>query len=289
IITCFPDGWHEKSKNSDPTDILDSMIHDASRIQSPSALAEAIVNKCLTAYLDPINNTDEEKQVLELYNKAIGKLADAEASRFQQFSDQVKLERESTHESKQQELDISEDITLLEQIKDIRDELNIFLVIFSDQEKVLGDLCKFRLWKDQILSSASPPDGEQYLFYSSQRITRAYIAEVKRMDKRAEETSKALKDLLDLKQKQANVKEARWAREQAFEATRQGNTLVVFTLVTIVFSPLSFMAAFLAIDIKEFPKTNGDMDLDFVLKYIFSISAAIVLPLVLLAFTVNDL
>ena|ERR1700760_3030966 len=41
--------------------------------------------------------------------------------------------------------------------------------------------------------------------------------------------------LLDLKQKQANLWEARSARAQAEETANQGNTLLLFTIVTIVF------------------------------------------------------
>jgi len=44
-----------------------------------------------------------------------------------------------------------------------------------------------------------------------------------------------LNELIDLKQKFSNVLEARWARTMAEETTRQGTTLMVFTIVTIVF------------------------------------------------------
>jgi len=41
--------------------------------------------------------------------------------------------------------------------------------------------------------------------------------------------------LLDLKQKYAGVFEARYARLQATSAVRQGHTIMVFTIVTIIF------------------------------------------------------
>ena len=44
-----------------------------------------------------------------------------------------------------------------------------------------------------------------------------------------------LKDLLDLKQQQANVLEARQSRKQAVIAAKQGKVVLVFTVVTIVF------------------------------------------------------
>jgi hypothetical protein len=41
--------------------------------------------------------------------------------------------------------------------------------------------------------------------------------------------------LLDLKQKQASVSEADYARQEAVETTSQGRIILVFTSVTIVF------------------------------------------------------
>ena len=81
---------------------------------------------------------------------------------------------------------------------------------------------------------------------------------------------------MDLKQKAANAWEAREARETTVAASKQGNvgnlhtvsfcaayklqTILVFTIVTIVFLPLSFMSSFFAIGIAAFPKddTTGE-------------------------------
>lgn len=42
-------------------------------------------------------------------------------------------------------------------------------------------------------------------------------------------------DLLDLKQKQASVSEALSARQEAQDTKRQGRTIMLFTIVTIIF------------------------------------------------------
>ena len=73
-------------------------------------------------------------------------------------------------------------------------------------------------------------------------------------------TFSQLEDLLDLKQKQANVSEARIARIS-------GNTITVFTVVTIIFLPASFMVAFLALPIAEYPKSDSNYKLSYVIKY----------------------
>ncbi|KAK1238071.1 hypothetical protein MKX08_002650, partial [Trichoderma sp. CBMAI-0020] len=93
---------------------------------------------------------------------------------------------------------------------------------------------------------------------------------VKKMNERAKNTNKALTNLVDLKQKQSTMIDTRTARLQAEESHKmalqsesQGRTLMVFTVVTIVFLPLSFIAAFFAIPVKEFGGDNI-LTLDFV-------------------------
>jgi hypothetical protein len=67
---------------------------------------------------------------------------------------------------------------------------------------------------------------------------------------------------------------------------------MVFTLVTIVFLPMSFMAAFFAINIIEFPhdSPNGGsgLHLRYVAKYMFGIGLGISIPLIAIAFFMSD-
>jgi hypothetical protein len=98
---------------------------------------------------------------------------------------------------------------------------------------------------------------------------------------------------LDLKQKHANAFEARFARDQAALTARQGQTIMVFTIVTIIFLPLSFIAAVFAINIDEFPHDAGPeqqqtMPFRFVAKWMFGIGFGVSIPLVILAFAVDE-
>ncbi|KAK3897541.1 hypothetical protein C8A05DRAFT_19717 [Staphylotrichum tortipilum] len=70
----------------------------------------------------------------------------------------------------------------------------------------------------------------------------------------AAKVESSIENLLDLKQKHANGWEARFAREGSEESQRQGNIILVFTLVTVVFLPLSFFASFFALDLDIFPR-----------------------------------
>lgn len=86
------------------------------------------------------------------------------------------------------------------------------------------------------------------------------------------------------------MRQAELAAQQAKETANQGKTVLVFTVVTIIFLPLSFMAAFFAINIKEL-KNDGDgkLPLGYVLKYMITISAAFSIPFIFLAFNQDRL
>jgi len=98
----------------------------------------------------------------------------------------------------------------------------------------------------------------------------------------------SLLNLLDLKQKQANAFEARFARDQAAGTVRQGQIIMVFTMVTIVFLPMSFLATFFDIPIVEFQREgDGDMTLGYVVKWTIGVGLAISVALIVVAFSVE--
>jgi hypothetical protein len=110
------------------------------------------------------------------------------------------------------------------------------------------------------------------------------LEDIERMEYQAERLYGRIRDILDLKQKHAIVVEARASRAQAEATHRQaaaaaqhGQTILVFTIVTVIFLPLSFLAAFFAININEFPHQNGNqqMPLAYASKWIFGLGLLI--------------
>ncbi|KAK4103317.1 hypothetical protein N658DRAFT_308880 [Parathielavia hyrcaniae] len=67
---------------------------------------------------------------------------------------------------------------------------------------------------------------------------------VRRLKADAETTHKMLLDLLDLKQKAASLHEAR-------SSTKQGRAVMLFTIVTIIFLPLSFFSSYFGQNVSE--------------------------------------
>lgn len=106
------------------------------------------------------------------------------------------------------------------------------------------------------------------------------------MDGQTASLYNGLMHLLDLKQKHCNALEARFAGKQAAVTAKQGQSILVFTIVTIVFLPLSFIASFFSIDIDRWD--NG-LTVGYVSKYIFGIGLGISIPLIVMALTLSEI
>jgi membrane protein YqaA with SNARE-associated domain len=89
---------------------------------------------------------------------------------------------------------------------------------------------------------------------------------------------------MDLKQKQANVSEARSSRRQAEATARHGRIILLFTVVTIIFLPMSFLATWFGMNAKGINE-GSELGLGFIAAIIFPISIAIALFALMLAFT----
>lgn len=66
---------------------------------------------------------------------------------------------------------------------------------------------------------------------------------------------------------------------------------MVFTIVTIVFLPMSFIAAVFAIPVRDFPHRDGTPSIPFsyVSKIMFGVGLAISIPLIAVAFALDNL
>lgn len=329
IVTSFPQRW-EQPKN-DPLNVLDGVIEDINSktrepVRSIYDLAIVITNRC-SGVFDRHRMGDEEFQFLDMFEASIGIATDRETVLFSRFnrasaqaSDWLKSHRklsrfararknEGTDATDRREermlswdceeeeplfvdnlLDIGQETDLLSEAKDIRDELNMIHTVLQHQQHVLADL------QEVICDIYHGQQRSQYeakkRFKEQQRTIDMHMKDIERMDKQAERIYSSITDLLDLKQKHANAFEARFARDQAAGTTRQGKIIMVFTIVTIIFLPLSFITSFFTIDMKEFPHApNGDsqLSLPYVAKYTFGIGFAISIPLILLALAVDDI
>ncbi|KAL8677445.1 MAG: hypothetical protein Q9186_006131 [Xanthomendoza sp. 1 TL-2023] len=295
IITSFPQRW--KQPKNDPLNVLDGIIEDMNSktrppVKSVHDLATVITGRC-SGVFDRHRLGDEEFQFLDMFESSIGQVTNKETELFMNFNEASKaaarwltcqrlkgnpqlLSKNSgendtirDHTFVDTLLDIGEETALLAETKDIRDELNMISMVLKHQTSVLEDMM------NALLDEAKGQHNQQLQ------------AEIR---KRYREQHK-LTHLLDLKQKHANAFEARFARDQAAFTGRQGQTIMVFTIVTIVFLPMSFIAAVFAIPVRDFPHEDGTPSIPFsyVSKITFGAGLAISIPLIAVAFALDDL
>lgn len=290
-------------------------------------LAMVITNRC-SGVFDRHRMGDEDYQFLDMFESSIGNATDRETMLFKEFNaasaqasqwlthhrrwhrsskllhyDPIAIakDRENAEEQFNAEelkrrpffvdrlLDIGQETDLLAETKDIRDELNMIAKVLEDQKHVLDNL------RDSILEiyhDEQKPQWEAKKRFKDQiKTIEVHLKDIDRMDRQAERIYKSITDMLDLKQKHANVFEARFARDQAAVGARQSQTIMVFTIVTIIFLPLSFIAAFFAINIREFPRTEQgtSLPLGYVSKYLFGIGLAVSIPLIAVALRLDDI
>ncbi|KAJ5819343.1 hypothetical protein N7474_004934 [Penicillium riverlandense] len=324
IVTGFPQRWDQpKNDPLNVLDGIIEDINSKTRepVKLIYDLAIIITNRC-SGVFDRHRLGDDEYQFLDMFESSIGIATDKETVLFNRFnrasaqaSGWLKNHRKlnkplrnsarslsghpadeddaaDNYDSENDEdqplfvdrlLDIGQETDLLAETKDIRDELNMIRTVLEHQKHVLAD------FQEVICEIYYAQHRSQYevkkRFKDQQRTIDMHLKDIDRMDKQAERIYHSITDLLDLKQKHANAFEARFARDQAAGTTRQSKTIMVFTIVTIIFLPLSFITSIFTINMKEFQNLN----LGYVAKYTFGVGFAISIPLILVALSVDDI
>ncbi|QDS71946.1 hypothetical protein FKW77_000869 [Venturia effusa] len=319
IVTCFPERWDQP--RNDPMMVLDGIVEDMNAktrppINSVYDLALLITSRCCGVFdRHKLDNVDF--QFLDMFESSIGKVTNQETKLFSSFNiasaqatkwlrthrrargsrlapgDRLKPgEREQDYDSEpvfvDKLLEIGTETKLLAEIKDIKDELRILDMVLQSQLHVLPGLADHIV--DELGGRNSPQGREIERRKREQlKLIEVHIKDLERMRGQATSVEASLAHLLDLKQKHANAFEARFARDQAQLTAKQGQTILVFTIVTIIFLPMSFIAAFFAIPFAEFSSTGSpSLHLSFVAKYMFPIGFAVSVPLVAVALAVDD-
>lgn len=134
------------------------------------------------------------------------------------------------HEFSDDLLNIHQEIKLLSEIKDIQDELNMLATVMGSQYAVLEDF--YQNIEDEIRTEGSRRSMEPVLkdlkrrHQEQMRLIQTYRSDIVKMHEQAGNILFSLTNLLDLKQKHSNALEARFAREQAIIAGKQGSCAI---------------------------------------------------------------
>ncbi|KAK0622068.1 hypothetical protein B0T17DRAFT_494506 [Bombardia bombarda] len=288
-------------------------------VSSAYDLALLIVDECSRVFFDRTKTNDRQPNLVELFTSAIRDLTYKQTAAFDQFliythlaSRDYKRERYIASDRSTQNtlLNINPEGKLLKEVKDIIDEIHIMMRIKEQQQAVIDSLVK--LVKKRLVPIARQAMAKQSLSYefeererhsfkelgekesqvAERTLTRAdqllldlkeRVAELRTLLQNAQQTSIALKDLLTLKQQQASVIEAREAVTQAQLTLKQGQSIMIFTIVTIIFLPLSFCVGLFGMNAAEF--NDGLLPLSTEFRFMFPISTGIILVSFLFAFS----
>ena len=163
---------------------------------------------------------------------------------------------------KQSNIDSEKDLIL--QIGDIREELSMIQGVLFEQEEVWRQFMKAKfpkLWSGPPEDKFSIPEkitGTMLNIMETLERPSAQLAKYKRyiarLDAEAERVQGFITLQLDLKSKHASLQEARLT-------TLMSAAVIGFTIVTIIFTPLAFLASLLALSTSEFQnhQTNSTL------------------------------
>ncbi|KAH6885412.1 hypothetical protein B0T10DRAFT_577100 [Thelonectria olida] len=224
---------------------------------------------------------EQSLDFLGVFRAAIGKATDEQTTYFRTFQKQLQPGSNNVIDPEMKR----NEVKLALEIADIIDELNSLNRVFEAQEDALYQA--IRTLPDnslrQTLESLVTEDIE------------SYKREVKRMTDDARRTKESLMDLLDLQQKEESLKEAHYAneqadaaRDQADETEAQSQILLLFTIVTIVFLPLSFFTSYYGMNVVELTGEQGNTNQGAVWRVMGPSSAGIIVALLIAAFFMYD-
>ncbi|KAI7785604.1 hypothetical protein LA080_006624 [Diaporthe eres] len=173
-------------------------------------------------------------------------------------------------------LDIGKEGELQGQIRSVVRDLQIMLHITKGQLEVLQ---KFERSILQFSRGMTTVNVEPLLTE-----VQNCIQDLEDMGRTAEGISTSLDYLISLKQQQVTVVQAWQSMKEAEDTRKQNVTLLVFTVVTVVFLPMSFISSVFGMNNKEIAGRDSPMTLADQFKWMMPISLSIVAITYYLAF-----
>ncbi|KAI0595650.1 hypothetical protein F4775DRAFT_568507 [Biscogniauxia sp. FL1348] len=278
ITATAEDSSQESTQNLLQTTLENMSYGDTkSRFERPTSVQsvmELVLRVATGSFMEksiPMIAAGSKKQIkkapIEIFRESIRDVADDETRLFRHFlaglrheASQAKSQTGPTRENRYHI--ISSETELLDQIRDIRDELHILKSLADDQDVV---------WKQ-----AFPPrhSGNQLQYYRSHTPIDVK-KDIEELLVEAETITNYINTLLDLRQAEYN--------------RTQANIVFIFTVITIVFLPLSFLSSLFALDVSSFPHKGDDLKYEgkWLFPIIFGVTAVVSIPTIAFAWNVN--
>ncbi|KAI7776077.1 hypothetical protein LA080_005851 [Diaporthe eres] len=207
--------------------------------------------------------------------------------------DEVKLNSSSIRarhkrEDEKAEKENRDNTSALLELRDIEDELSTLSHLFGEQEEQINQMMAIYSGSSTFSSPPtsppptasawgqpvnSPPENNStgtlplYMpplttngrFFLQEALNRlkSYRAQSKDMIERVKTTRQDFDKLLETVQRQAQIDEVRLSRQQADLASAQNRSVMIFTVFTVIFLPLSFFTSLFGMNTREWGGGNN--------------------------------
>lgn len=270
------------------------------RCENALDLAAFTVLHAITVMLDRTSHPDLE--VFRIFEEALGILTERMTSslkrfRMQTFRERIfsdsdsddpednrseSIKKRHRRELEQAERENRENTSALLELRDMDDELNTMKNLFSEQEDTIKDM-RDSYEKPEL--QAYTENGRQFLEEALKRL-QEYQKQVHDMIDRVDNTKKDYEKLQEMVQRQAQVDEVRWSRLQTELASSQNLSVMIFTIFTVLFLPLSFFTSLFGMNTKEWGGEDDNfMSLGVIGAISLPASAALIIGTLLAAFS----
>ncbi|PWY93166.1 hypothetical protein BO94DRAFT_616050 [Aspergillus sclerotioniger CBS 115572] len=295
VVTFFPnqEATTAEGKLYEQSNLYNSIYNElngdlARRFETAGDLASLIVLHAVTVLLDRTLHRD--LQILRIFEESISILTEIVTKSFKRFRNRGFNTRPADYNKNAEGRPMSaaerderdnkvarrnrEDLSTLLELRDIVDELGTILKLLEQQTTTVTTMTSYFEHKGC---------GKAFMKSALSRLDE-YRNQVLDMRENATLAQKAVENLLDLKQKQASVDESRLARWEAEVTQDQSRSVMVFTVFTIIFLPLSFFTSLFGINAREWSGTPENPTLGEMLYIAGPASFAIIIIALLIAF-----
>ena len=275
ILTSFPTSWSffDTEGLSDPLDVRRKITRNLNRrsfrrkMSTPSTLAAFILEQCVRNIMETSTIMKKRYRFVDQYELSINSLVGRQAEAFKKLWKGVRQESKGTGDDV---FDAFDEFRMYQEAKDIEEELQMILKVRDHQVKCLTWLTRDSAFKSNALGSEYPNFTGSFLPDRHKARTR----HLEHLLSRAEGVQEDIRQFLKLKQQRASISEARSLRRLAQASERQSDTTFVFTVISIIFLPLTTLASFFGMNAVELG--SGVQPIGIIFAYIFPISVLII-------------
>ncbi|KAB2109097.1 hypothetical protein AG0111_0g2554 [Alternaria gaisen] len=240
ILTSFPSGAYSVSP-PDSRDlywsIAKSLSSNPRRLKSVGSMYSLLLTEVATYMFSQDNRSSID--MVEIYRWVTGKNAATQTSYFQEFQQGY-----ANGGSDDAIFNNRRDLKLVLGVADIIEELKMINHLMTIQRNVTHS----SMYSQNMLSIMS---GHMHKYELEASIIVEVLEQINSISEDADHTREMLLALLDLKSKAASLTEARASASEAKAATAQGRAVMLFTIITVIFLPLSFFTSYFGQNVKE--------------------------------------